>query len=104
MSVIDKPPNVALTTVDIWLLVFLCVTTKVAVVLPTGKVIDVGTEAAVVFELESFTTRPLPAGLPSVIVPVTFVDEPPLTLMGFSVRESKLGGLIVSEAALLEAL
>jgi hypothetical protein len=72
-------------------------TVKVAPVLPAGTVTLEGTLAAALL-LESITCAP-PAGAGplSVTVPVE-VCAPPTTVLGFSVSEETVGGVMVSEA------
>jgi hypothetical protein len=77
------------------------VTEKVALEAPAGMVTLAGTVATVVLLLKrEITAPPLVAGALSMTVPAE--GEPPLTLLGFSVREVRVGpeacGVTVSEA------
>ena len=80
------------------------VTVKAALVTPAGMVTLAGTVATVVSLLERETRVPLlGAGPLSVTLPVE--GEPPLTLVGFSVSEVRVGpdggcGVTMSEAVL----
>src|SRR3954470_5184578 len=75
----------------------LVVTVNVAVVLPAGTVTLAGTVATEVLLLLSITVAPPTGALAvRVTVPVEFV--PPLTLVGLTVREVSVGGVIVREA------
>ena len=83
----------------------LVLTVNVALVAPATTVTLAGTLAADVLLLESaICAPPAGAGPPSVTVPV---DEfPPVTLVGFSVSEAKVGGggvaaVTVSEVVLV---
>jgi hypothetical protein len=74
------------------------VTVKVALVAPAGTVTLEGTWAAAVLLLESRTFAP-PAGAGPFNVTVPVEDcTPPVTLVGFSVREETIGGITVSVA------
>ena len=80
----------------------LVVTVKIALVAPAGMVTLAGTVATDVLLLESeMTAPPLGAGALSVTAPVE--GDPPVTLVGFSVSEARVGpgggwGVTVSEA------
>src|SRR5258705_13111081 len=79
-------------------------TVKVGLVAPAGMVTVAGTVAAVVSLLERETMAPaVGAGPLSVTLPVE--GDPPLTLVGFSGREGRVGpdggwGVTMSEAVL----
>jgi len=79
----------------------LVVTVKIALVAPAGMVTLAGTVATDVLLLESeMTAPPLGAGALSVTAPVE--GDPPVTLVGFSVSEARVGpgggwGVTVSE-------
>src|SRR6266446_9199282 len=81
------------------------VTVKAALVTPAGIVTLAGTVATVVSLLERETTAPpLAAGPLSVTLPME--GDPPLTLVGFSVSEVRVGpdggcGVTRGEAALV---
>ena len=81
------------------------VTVKAALVTPAGMVTLAGTVATVVSLLERETMAPaVGAGPLSVTLPVE--GEPPLTLVGFSVSEVRVGpdggcGVTMSEAVLV---
>ena len=81
------------------------VTVKAALVAPAGMVTVAGTVAAVVSLLERETMAPaVGAGPLSVTLPVE--GDPPLTLVGFSVSEVRVGpdggcGVTMSEAVLV---
>ncbi len=81
------------------------VTVKAALVAPAGMVTVAGTVAAVVSLLERETMAPaVGAGPLSVTLPME--GDPPLTLVGFSVSEVRVGpdggcGVTVSEAVLV---
>ena len=81
------------------------VTVKAALVAPAGMVTVAGTVAAVVSLLERETRAPaVGAGPLSVTLPVE--GDPPLTLVGFSVSEVRVGpdggcGVTMSEAVLV---
>jgi len=81
------------------------VTVKAALVTPTGIVTLAGTVATVVSLLERETMAPaVGAGPLSVTLPVE--GDPPLTLVGFSVSEVRVGpdggcGVTMSEAVLV---
>ena len=81
------------------------VTVKAALVTPAGMVTLAGTVATVVSLLERETRAPpLGAGPLSVTLPVE--GDPPLTLVGFSVSEVRVGpdggcGVTMSEAVLV---
>ncbi len=81
------------------------VTVNVALVAPAGMVTLAGTVAAVVSLLEREMMAPLEgAGPLSVALPVE--GDPPLTLVGFSVSEVRVGpdggcGVTMSEAVLV---
>ena len=81
------------------------VTVKAALVTPAGIVTLAGTVATVVSLLERETMAPaVGAGPLSVTLPVE--GNPPLTLVGFSVSEVRVGpdggcGVTVSEAVLV---
>ena len=81
------------------------VTVKVAPVAPAGTVTLAGTVATAGLLLVSETTAPpVRAGALSVTLPVE--RDPPLTLVGFSVSEVRVGpgggcGVTVSEAVLV---
>ena len=81
------------------------VTVKAALVAPAGMVTVAGTVATVVSLLERETRAPpLGAGPLSVTLPVE--GDPPLTLVGFSVSEVRVGpdggcGVTMSEAVLV---
>ena len=67
------------------------VTGKAALMAPAGMVTLAGTVAAAVLLLESETTAPLVrAGPLSMTLPVE--GDPPLTLVGFSASEVRVGG------------
>jgi hypothetical protein len=67
------------------------VTGKAAVVAPAGTVTLAGTvAAAVLLLLRETTAPPVRAGPLSVTLPVD--GDPPLTLVGFSVSEVRVGG------------
>jgi len=80
-------------------------TANVALVAPAGTVTLAGTVAAAVLSLERETTAPpVRAGPLSVTLPVE--GDPPLTLVGLSVTDVRVGpgggcGVTVSEAALV---
>jgi hypothetical protein len=80
------------------------VTVKAALVTPAGMVTLAGTVATVVSLLERETMAPaVGAGPLSVTLPVE--GDPPLTLVGFSVSEVRVGpdggcGVTMSEAVL----
>ena len=78
------------------------VTVNVALAAPAGTVTLAGTVATAVLLLERETRAPpLGAGALSITLPVE--GDPPLTLVGFSVSEVRVGGgacgVTVSEAA-----
>ena len=81
------------------------VTVKAALVTPAGMVTVAGTVAAVVSLLERETMAPaVGAGPLSVTLPME--GDPPLTLVGFSVSEVRVGpdggcGVTMSEAVLV---
>ncbi len=81
------------------------VTVKAALVAPAGMVTVAGTVAAVVSLLERETMAPaVGAGPLSVTLPME--GDPPLTLVGFSVSEVRVGpdggcGVTMSEAVLV---
>ena len=81
------------------------VTVKAALVTPAGMVTLAGTVATVVSLLERETMAPaVGAGPLSVTLPVE--GDPPLTLVGFSVSEVRVGpdegcGVTMSEAVLV---
>ncbi len=78
------------------------VTLKIALVAPAGMVTLAGTATTVVLLLENETrTPPLGAGALSATLPVE--GDPPLTLLGFSVSEVRVGpgggcGVTLSDA------
>ena len=82
----------------------LVVTVKVALVPPAGTVTLEGTLATAVLLLESVTWAP-PAGAGPLRVTVPVEDcKPPITLVGFSASDERVGaggGVTVREAALL---
>ena len=84
------------------------VTVKAALVTPAGMVTLAGTVATAVLALARETRAPPPgAGPLSVTLPVK--EEPPLTLVWFSVSEERVGGgggaaVTVSEAVLVAPL
>ena len=68
----------------------LVVIVKIALVAPAGMVTLAGTVATAVLLLESeMTAPPLGAGALSVTAPVE--GDPPVTLVGFSVSEARVG-------------
>ena len=76
-------------------------TGKVALVAPAGTVTLEGTVAADVLLLESATGAP-PAGAGPFSVTLPVEDSrPPVTLVGISVSEERIGGSTVSEAVRL---
>jgi hypothetical protein len=81
----------------------LVLTVNVALLAPAATVTVAGTVAADVLLLERETTAPpVGAGPLSVTVPVE--GDPPVTLVGFSVSEARVGGacgITVSEAVLV---
>ncbi len=86
----------------------LVLTVKVALVAPAATVTLAGTLAAVVLLLESVTVAP-PAGAAPLKVTVPVEEFPPVTLVGFSESEERVGGgggaaVTVSEADLLAPL
>lgn len=74
----------------------LVVTVKVALVFPAATVTVAGTVAATVLLLERATTSP-PVGAAPVIVTVPVEGEPPVTLVGRSVRLVGTGAVIGSK-------
>ena len=86
----------------------LVLTVNVALVAPAATVTLAGTLAAVVLLLESVTVAP-PAGAAPLKVTVPVEEFPPVTLVGFSESEERVGGgggaaVTVSEADLLAPL
>jgi len=86
----------------------LVLTVNVALVAPAATVTLAGTLAAVVLLLESVTVAP-PAGAAPLSVTVPVEEFPPVTLVGFSESEERVGGgggaaVTVSEADLLAPL
>ena len=86
----------------------LVLTVNVALVAPAATVTLDGTLAAVVLLLESATGAP-PAGAAPLSVTVPVEEFPPLTLVGFSATEERVGGgggagVTVSEADLVAPL
>jgi hypothetical protein len=80
----------------------LVLTVNVAVVAPAAAVTLDGTAAAAVLLLESATVAP-PAGAGPLNVTVPVEGVPPMTLVGFSVSDERVGGgggadVTVSEA------
>src|SRR2546428_402349 len=76
-------------------------TGKVELVAPAGMVTLEGTVAADVLLLESATAAP-PAGAGPYSITVPVEDSrPPVTLVGISVSEERIGGSTVSEAVRL---
>ena len=87
----------------------LVLTTNVALVAPAATITLEGTLAGVVLLLESTTCAP-PAGAGPLSVAVPLEDcKPPITLVGFSESEERVGGgggagATVSEAVLVAPL
>ena len=86
----------------------LVLTVNVALLAPAATVTLAGTLAAVVLLLESVTVAP-PAGAAPLKVTVPVEEFPPVTLVGFSESEERVGGgggaaVTVSEADLLAPL
>ena len=76
---------------------------KVAVEAPAGMVTLAGTVATAVLALERETRAPPPgAGPLSMTLPGK--EEPPLTLVGFSVSEERVGGGGVAGVTMREAV
>ena len=80
------------------------VTVKAALVAPAGMVTLAGTVATVVSLLERETRAP-PVGAGPLSVALPMEGDPPLTLVGFSVSEVRVGpdggcGVTMSEAVL----
>ena len=74
------------------------VTGKVALVPPAGTVTLAGTVAAAILLLESATWAP-PAGAGPLRVTVPVEDcAPPITLVGFSVSEERVGPTVMLNA------
>ncbi len=83
----------------------LVLTAKVTLVAPAATVTLAGTLAAVVLLLERVTCAP-PVGADPLNVTVPVEEFPPLTLVGFSESEERVGagggaGVTVSEAVLV---
>jgi len=83
----------------------LLLTVNVALVAPAATVTLEGTVAAAVLLLESATCAP-PAGASPLSVTVPVEELPPVTLVGFSPSEARLGGggaagVTASEAVLV---
>ena len=83
----------------------LVLTVNVALVAPAGTVTLEGTVAAAVLLLESTTCAP-PAGAAPLNVTVPVEELPPVTLVGFSPSEARVGGggaagVTASEAVLV---
>ena len=81
------------------------VTVKAALVTPAGMVTLAGTVATVVSLLERETMAP-PEGAGPLSVTLPMEGDPPLTLVGFSVSEVRVGpdggcGVTMSEAVLV---
>jgi hypothetical protein len=73
-------------------LTFLWLTLNVSIVLPDAIVTVAGGAAAVVSELASLTTIPPGGAGPAIVtVPVTAVDELPLTDVGVTVTDTSVG-------------
>jgi hypothetical protein len=86
----------------------LVVTVKVALLAPAATVTLEGTLAAVVLPLESVTCAP-PGGAGPLSVTVPVEEFPPITLVGFSVSDVRVGGgggagVTVSEADVVAPL
>ena len=86
----------------------LVATVNVALVAPAATVTLAGVLATVVLLLESVTVAP-PDGAAAVKVTVPVDEFPPVTLVGFSVSEERVGrggatGVTVSEADLVTPL
>lgn len=73
------------------------VTVKVAVVAPAATVTVAGGVATPEFEEDRATESP-PTGAGPLMVSVPVEDDPPVTVVGFSVSETSAGGLTVSVA------
>jgi hypothetical protein len=88
---------------DVEVATLLVLTVNVALLAPAATVTVAGTVAAAVLPLIRETTAPpVGAGPLSVTVPVE--GDPPVTLVGFSVSEERVGracGSTVSEAVLV---
>jgi hypothetical protein len=80
----------------------LVVTAKLAVVAPAATVTLAGVVAELLLSDNVITAPPLGAGPFSVTVPVELM--PPVTVVGFSVKELSAGGLIVNPACTLVPL
>ncbi len=79
----------------------LVVTVKVALVAPAATVTLAGTVATAVLLLERLTVAP-PLGAAPLSVTVPCEELPPVTLLGFSVSEERVGGNTVSVAVCVE--
>src|SRR6266481_1220698 len=89
-AILVRPAYIAEMVTAVELVTALVLTVNVALVAPAETVTLAGTVAAAVLPLERETrTPPLGAGALSATVPVE--GEPPLTLVGFSVREVRVG-------------
>lgn len=99
VSVVDLlvPSSVAVSVTPVLAATFRCVTLNVAEVLPAAIVTVAGMVAAALSELLNVTTKP-PVGAAelSETVPVTAVVELPLTEVGDTATETRLGGVSVS--------
>jgi hypothetical protein len=95
LYVADTVAMVALATA-------LVVIVKLAVVVPAATVTLAGIVADVLLSDKVTTAPPLGAGPFSVTVPVELV--PPVTVVGFRVKELSAGGLIVNPACTLAPL
>jgi hypothetical protein len=97
VAVLDALANVAVIVTEVEEETARLVTVKVAVVLPAATVTEAGTVAADVLLLDKVTTDPPVGAAPDrVIVPADVV--PPVTEVGFRVKELKAGGATVNIA------
>jgi hypothetical protein len=82
VAVIDTPDSEAVSVTLVAVVTRLVVTVNVALVAPAATLTEEGSFAAELDD-ESVTTKPDgPAALPSVTVPLTTVEDPPITDVG----------------------